>query len=186
MKKRFILSATGQPVDIGDVIRTEKTSIKKNKKTTKITLESLAESNIEKYLSNGVIKEVNKEYLPKHLDPTSIYYYIGKILKKLDIDKVPEDANLKLLLIAKLFATYEFAFKRILIREIAEELDSKYEGTIATSPEIWIIDLFTMKPVHIDKKYIKSYRDFSAFRTEEDAKFALNVMKGFKEWPIRK
>lgn len=64
----------------------------------------------------------------------------------------------------------------IVLKEIAIELDKKYEGHISQSPEIYYISTTDAKIHKMDKEHIDNYRNFSAFRTFEDAKFAWNVM----------
>ena len=68
------------------------------------------------------------------------------------------------------------AFSMVL-REIAVELDKKYEDHVENSPEIYVISMLDGKITKANKAYIKNYRNFAAFRTIEDAKIACRIVK---------
>ena len=68
------------------------------------------------------------------------------------------------------------AFSMIL-REIATELDKKYEDHIENSPEIYVISLLDGRITKANKAHIRNYRNFAAFRTIEDAKIACKILK---------
>ena len=68
------------------------------------------------------------------------------------------------------------AFSMVL-REIATELDKKYEDHIENSPEIYVISLLDGRIVKANKAHIKNYKNFAAFRTIEDAKIACKIVK---------
>lgn len=65
----------------------------------------------------------------------------------------------------------------MVLREIAIELDKKYEDHIENSPEIYVISLLDGRITKANKAHIKNYRNFAAFRTIEDAKFACKIVK---------
>lgn len=65
----------------------------------------------------------------------------------------------------------------VVLREIAVYLDNKYEGHIEDSDKIYVISTIDGKIHELDKKLIKNYRNFAAFRTIEDAKLAINILK---------
>lgn len=65
----------------------------------------------------------------------------------------------------------------ILLREIAIDLDKKYEDPIQDSPEIYSISTLDGKIHKVNKKTVKSYRNFSAFRTVEDARIACSLLR---------
>lgn len=65
----------------------------------------------------------------------------------------------------------------IVAREIAVFLDKKYEDHIENSDKIYVISTFDGRIHEACKKYIKNYRNFAAFRTIEDAKFACNLLR---------
>lgn len=68
------------------------------------------------------------------------------------------------------------AFSMVL-REIATELDKKYEDHIENSPEIYVISLLDGRITKANKAHIRNYRNFAAFRTIEDAKSACRIVK---------
>lgn len=68
------------------------------------------------------------------------------------------------------------AFSMVL-REIATELDKKYEDHIENSPEIYVISLLDGRITKANKAHIRNYRNFAAFRTIEDAKIACKIVK---------
>lgn len=64
----------------------------------------------------------------------------------------------------------------ILIKEAALLLDEQHPGTINSSKEIYIISTLDGK-VHKVEGKIKSFRNFAAFRTKEDAEFTSWVFR---------
>ena len=64
----------------------------------------------------------------------------------------------------------------IMLKEIAIELDKKYPDHIRFSPEIYIFSANRGKIVQLDKANIKTFKFFAAFRTKEDAEFAVKVI----------
>lgn len=74
-------------------------------------------------------------------------------------------------------SVYPTAAFSIILREIAIELDKKYEDHIKNSPEIYVISLLNGKITKANKAHIKNYRNFAAFRTVDDAKIACRILK---------
>ena len=64
----------------------------------------------------------------------------------------------------------------LLLREIAIMLDSKYEGRIENSEEIWTISIFNGSVAKVNKNFIKNFRNFAAFRSEGDAMTAKKLL----------
>ena len=82
----------------------------------------------------------------------------------------------------KVYDIYPMATMQILLRQIAEILDEKYEDHISESNEIYVVNTINGKIVKVNKENIKNYKNFSAFRSMEDAKTACKVLKKlFKE-----
>ena len=65
----------------------------------------------------------------------------------------------------------------MVLREIAVELDKKYEDHIENSPEIYVISLLDGRITKANKAHIKNYRNFAAFRSVSDAKIACSIVK---------
>ena len=104
--------------------------------------------------------------------PMELEYYIQKIAEKLGwkIEKVYNYLNsVDTILPAAAFS--------MVLREIAIELDKKYEDHIEKSPEIYVISLFDGRITKANKAHIKNYRNFAAFRTIEDAKIACTITR---------
>lgn len=69
------------------------------------------------------------------------------------------------------------ALLNVLLREIAIYLDERYEDSIDKAEEIFVISTLNGKVVKVENKsVIKNFRNFAAFRTEEDAKTAHRIL----------
>ena len=66
----------------------------------------------------------------------------------------------------------------IVVREIAIYLDQKYEDHIENSEKIFVISSLDGRIHEVCKAHVKNYRNFAAFRTIEDARFACNILRG--------
>ena len=126
-----------------------------------------------KLLEAGIVttkldeKPVAETKIPMELD-----YYIEKIANKLNwkVEKVYNYLNnVDTILPAAAFS--------MVLREIAIELDKKYEDHIEKSPEIYVISLLDGRITKANKAHIKNYRNFAAFRTIEDAKIACTITR---------
>lgn len=105
-------------------------------------------------------------------EPVTLNYFIEEIAKKKGWK--PERAAGWLNGIAELSPIAAF---NIVVREVAVWLDKKYEDHIENSEKIYIISPFDGVIHEVCKKYIKNYRNFAAFRTIEDARFACNLLR---------
>ncbi len=104
--------------------------------------------------------------------PMDINFYIEKIAARLGWK--PEKVynylnNVDLILPAAAFS--------MVLREIAVELDKKYEDHIENSPEIYVISMLDGRITKANKAHIKNYRNFAAFRTIDDARIACRIVK---------
>lgn len=122
-------------------------------------------------INNGNFKVVEDCKENEH-SPLTIPYFIQKIADKKGWRY--ERANGWL---GGIEGLYPLAAFNILLREIAIELDKKYEDHIEHSEEVYIISTTNGRIVKCNKKDIKNYRNFAAFRTLEDAKIAYNILK---------
>ena len=104
--------------------------------------------------------------------PMELEYYIQKIAEKLGwkVEKVYNYLN-------SVDAILPVAAFSMVLREIAIELDKKYEGHIEKSPEIYVISMLDGRITKANKAHIKNYRNFAAFRTIEDAKIACRITR---------
>lgn len=130
---------------------------------------------------------VTKDILPKLLEagivttaksavetevPMELEYYIQKIAEKLGwkIEKVYNYLN-------SVDAILPAAAFSMVLREIAIELDKKYEDHIEESPEIYVISKLDGRITKANKAHIKNYRNFAAFRSVSDAKIACRITR---------
>lgn len=104
--------------------------------------------------------------------PMELEYYIQKIAERLGwkIEKVYNYLNsVDTILPAAAFS--------MVLREVAIELDKKYEDHIEKSPEIYVISMLDGRITKANKARIKNYRNFAAFRSVSDAKIACSIVR---------
>lgn len=168
--EKFVLTANGKEVKVGDKL------IKCAKVNTPIgegiiAQEILVDENVfSELLKAGVIKSVVGDIVADV--PMEIDYYVEKVAKRLGwkVDKAFNYLN-------NVDAIMPAAALSMVLREIAIELDKKYEDHIQNSPEIYIISALDGRITRANKAHIKNYRNFAAFRNIEDAKFACRIVK---------
>ena len=127
-----------------------------------------------KLLEAGIVTTTKpvKSVVKKTEVPMELEYYIQKIADKLGwkVEKVYNYLNsVDTILPAAAFS--------MVLREVAIELDKRYEDHIENSPEIYVISLLDGRITKANKAHIKNYRNFAAFRTIGDAKTACNIVK---------
>ena len=134
-------------------------------KVTKDILPKLLEAGI-------VTTKLDKKPVAETKIPMELDYYIEKIANKLDwkVEKVYNYLN-------NVDTILPVAAFSMVLREIAIELDKKYEDHIEKSPEIYVISLLDGRITKANKAHIKNYRNFAAFRTIEDAKIACTITR---------
>ena len=172
MKKIYLKN--GKEVQLGDIL-TKVSKVKdsffgkgtviENVKVTKDILPNLIEAGI--VTTTKPAKSVVETKVPMELE-----YYIQKIADKLGwkVEKVYNYLNsVDTILPAAAFS--------MVLREVAIELDKRYEDHIENSPEIYVISLLDGRITKANKAHIKNYRNFAAFRTIGDAKTACNIVK---------
>ena len=111
-------------------------------------------------------------YCVKSEIPLDMNFYIEKIAARLGwkSEKVYNYLN-------SVDSILPAASLSMVLREIAVELDKKYEDHIENSPEIYVISLLDGRITKANKAHIRNYRNFAAFRTIEDAKIACKIVK---------
>lgn len=168
--EKFVLTANGKEVKVGDKL------VKYAKVNTPIgegiiAQEILVDENVfSELLKAGVIKSVVGDTVADV--PMEIDYYVEKIAKRLGwkADKAFNYLN-------NADAIMPAAALSMVLREIAIELDKKYEDHIQNSPEIYIISALDGRITRADKVHIKNYRNFAAFRSVSDAKIACSIVR---------
>lgn len=111
-------------------------------------------------------------YCAKNEVPVNMDFYIEKIAARLGWkpEKVYNYLN-------SVDSILPAAALSMVLREIAIELDKKYEDHIENSPEIYVISLLDGRITKANKAHIKNYRNFAAFRSVSDAKIACKIVK---------
>lgn len=104
--------------------------------------------------------------------PMDMNFYIEKIAARLGWK--PEKVYNYLNSVDSILPAAAFS---MVLREIAIELDKKYEDHIENSPEIYVISMLDGRITKANKAHIKNYRNFAAFRTIKDAKIACRIVK---------
>ena len=175
--KKFYLK-NGKEVKIGDTI----TKVTKDKCCPfggGIVVESIVvcEKTLPELIERGIIItspgsdfDVDKvKPAETHMD---LHYYVEKLAKKLNwkVEKVYNYLN-------TIDSVYPAAAFSMILREVAIELDKKYEDHIEKSPEIYVISMLDGKITKANKAHIKNYRNFAAFRSVEDAKTACSIVR---------
>lgn len=134
----------------------------------------VTEDTLPKLLEDGTVTTTNptKSTVVESEVPMELDYYIQKIAEKLGwkMAKVCNYLNsVDSILPAAAFS--------MVLREVAIELDKKYEGHIEKSPEIYVISMLDGRITKANKAHIKNYRNFAAFRSISDAKIAYKITK---------
>ena len=172
MEKIYLTN--GKEVQIGDTL----TKVSKVKdsffgKDTVIEHVKVTKDILPKLLEAGIVtttkpaKSVVETKVPMELE-----YYIQKIADKLGwkVEKVYNYLN-------SVDAILPAAAFSMVLREIAIELDKKYEDHIEKSPEIYAISMYDGRITKVNKAHIKNYRNFAAFRSVNDAKIACSIVR---------
>lgn len=175
--KKFYLK-NGKEVQVGDTI----TKVIKTKhpllgEVTMVENVVVTEAALPKLIEKGIITtslgsdfDVDKvKPAESHMD---LHYYVEKLAKKLNwkVEKMYNYLN-------TIDSVYPAAAFSMILREVAIELDKKYEDHIEKSPEIYVISMFDGKITKANKAHIKNYRNFAAFRSVEDAKTACSIVR---------
>lgn len=74
---------------------------------------------------------------------------------------------------------YPHAAFNIVLKELAIILDKKYQDHISNCANVFVISTIDGKIHNIGRDSIRSFKNFAAFRTLEDAKIAYEIMRDF-------
>lgn len=131
-----------------------------------------------------------KEHLPKELTeiidsekdkilsaiensvPMCVGYYIASLAEKVGWKPEKMAGYLQ-----NLWNINPAAAFSMLLREVAIELDKKYEDHINNCEKLFIISSMDGRIHKVPRAYIKNFRNFAAFRTEQDAKIACRILR---------
>lgn len=154
MKKIYVYTATGDPVKLGDVL------------TIDITVDEESLPALEEL---GVIKKVTVR--PQPYIHTNIEWYVDKYRRRVGLSGSEFDFFCKLLT-----KNGSPALSSALLKEIALELDQKYDGHISKCDIVYAVNLTNLNIVPIKVTPDIDFTRFSAFRTVADAKFARKLV----------
>lgn len=169
--EKFVLKQNGKEVKMGDKL------VKYGVINTPMGKEVIAqevlvnEKTLPKLLEAGVVVPTGKTKMDATV-PMELDFYIGKIAKRLGWK--PEKTYNYLNSVDSVLPAAAFS---MVLREIAIELDKKYEDHIDKSPEIYVISMFDGRITKANKAHIKNYRNFAAFRSVSDAKIACSIVR---------
>lgn len=175
--KKFYLK-NGKEVQVGDTIaKVIKTKHPLLGEATMVENVVVTEAALPKLIERGIITtslgsdfDVDKvKHAESHMN---LHYYVEKLAKKLNwkVEKMYNYLN-------TIDSVYPAAAFSMILREVAIELDKKYEDHIEKSPEIYVISMLDGKITKANKAHIKNYRNFAAFRSIEDAKTACSIVR---------
>lgn len=128
----------------------------------------------QRFVMTGFDTDCSCKYHVKDKIPTNINFYIDKIAAKLGWTS---ESVYTYIFLNNVDSVSPAAVLSMILREIAIELDKKYEGHIEDSSEIYVISMLNGKITKANKAHIKNYRNFAAFRTVSDAKIACSIVR---------
>lgn len=175
--KKFYLK-NGKEVQVGDTI----TKVIKTKhpllgEVTMVENVVVTEAALPELIERGIIitspgSDFDMDKVKPAESHMNLHYYVEKLAKKLNwkVEKMYNYLN-------TIDSVYPIAAFSMILREVAIELDKKYEDHIEKSPEIYVISMLNGKITKANKAHIKNYRNFAAFRSVEDAKTACSIVR---------
>ena len=168
--KKYVLKSTGQEVSLGQKLIKFDPS-----KLNHFSVIELTEKILENFIKGGLISVVSEKEDKGSCTQLNIEYYIEHLANRLNWKK---DNLFKYL--STLEQINETAVFSVLLREVAIVIDKKYPDHIERSKEIYSISLANGEIIKIkDIHKIKNFRNFSAFRSLEDALCAKHILKDF-------
>lgn len=165
--KKFILADSGKEINFGDrilIIEDINTplSVARVQRIAVVTKELMG-----KLIKDGKVNVVEENGI------NNIWNDAIKSLAKKTNWKEEKLLNI----LATLYLANPWAATQMVLREIAIELDKKYDDHINKSEKIYAISPQDGRIHEINKKTVKSYKAFPAFRSIEDAKIACSLIR---------
>lgn len=165
--KKFILVKNGKEINFGDKI--------------------LITKSVNTPIGITIIRKVaivTKELMDKLIKDDKVNVVEEKDINKIwnnAIENLAKKTNWKeeklLNILNTLHLANPWAATQMVLREIAIELDKKYDDHINKSEKIYVISPQDGRIHEINKKTIKNYKAFPAFRSIEDAKIACSLIR---------
>lgn len=165
--KKFILADSGKEINFGDrilIIEDINTplSVARVQRIAVVTKELMG-----KLIKDGKVNIVEENGINKIWNDA-----IKSLAKKTNWK---EEKLLNIL--ATLHLANPWAATQMVLREIAIELDKKYDDHINKSEKIYVISPQDGRIHEINKKTVKNYKAFPAFRSIDDAKIACSLIR---------
>ena len=165
--KKFILADSGKEINFGDkilIIEDVNTplSVARVQRVAVVTKEFMS-----KLIKDGKVNVVEENGINKIWNDA-----IKSLAKKTNWK---EEKLLNIL--ATLHLANPWAATQMVLREIAIELDKKYDDHINKSEKIYVISPQDGRIHEINKKTVKNYKAFPAFRSIDDAKIACSLIR---------
>ena len=165
--KKFILADSGKEINFGDrilIIEDINTplSVARVQRVAVVTKELMG-----KLIKDGKVNVVEENGINKIWNDA-----IKSLAKKTNWK---EEKLLNIL--ATLHLANPWAATQMVLREIAIELDKKYDDHINKSEKIYVISPQDGRIHEINKKTVKNYKACPAFRSIEDAKIACSLIR---------
>lgn len=166
-KKRYYTKA-GEEVKMGDVIR----RVRRGDYFSVIQEFIVLPSSISKLIKKGLMVEREDLEEGPLKSEKDVEYYLRKICQKSSLN---EENSMEFLF--TLLNICPASLYTMFLREIAIDLDANYEDHISNSPDIYMVDIISMKVYNLRKGCIKDYKNFAAFRSVREAQIALGLLE---------
>lgn len=165
--KKFILADSGKEINFGDrilIVEDINTpfSVARVQRVAVVTKEIM-----DKLIKDGKVNVVEENGIKK------IWNDAIKSLAKKTNWREEKLSNI----LATLHLANPWAATQMVLREIAIELDKKYDDHINKSEKIYAISPQDGRIHEVNKKTVKTYKAFPAFRSVEDAKIACSLIR---------
>ena len=165
--KKFILADSGKEINFGDRILivgdiNTPLSVARVQRVAVVTKELMG-----KLINDGKVNVVEENGINKIWNDA-----IKSLAKKTNWK---EEKLLNIL--ATLHLANPWAATQMVLREIAIELDKKYDDHSNKSEKIYVISPQDGRIHEINKKTVKNYKAFPAFRSIDDAKIACSLIR---------
>ena len=165
--KKFIVVKNGKEINFGDKILITKSVNTPLGITIVSKVAIVTKELIDKLIKDGKVNVVEEEEINKIWNNA-----INNLAKKTNWK---EEKLLNIL--NTLYLANPWAATQMVLREIAIELDKKYNDHINESEHIFAISPQDGRVHEINKAHIKNYKAFPAFRTINDAKIACSLVR---------
>ena len=164
---KFIVAKSGKEINLGDkilIVGAVNTPVGmiKAQKTVTVTKELMS-----KFIKDGKVNVVEEK------DTNKIWSNAIESLSKKTNWKEEKLLNI----LTTLHLANPWAATQMVLREIAIELDKKYDDHINKSEKIYAISPQDGRIHEVNKKTVKNYKAFPAFRSIEDAKIACSLIR---------